>query len=116
MSKVRSPSPSAINTTTFCNPPFGSAMTSLVRTGPRCCAAQLGSADMLIGLDSGEVPENFTTPFINAEPVVGAGALGFALTESRLYTPMARVRLRTRKKIFDFILHLREALASHVRK
>src|ERR1039457_5977825 len=70
-SNLRSPSPSAIKTIAYCNPPFESTTTSRVRTGRECCLAQLGSADILLVADAGTIPANLTTPFITAAPARG---------------------------------------------
>src|SRR4029077_16348555 len=72
-SNVRSPSPSAIKTIAFCNPPFESTTTSRLRTGRECCLAQLGSADILMGSGAGATPANLTTPFTMDAPVLVVG-------------------------------------------
>src|ERR1700680_2069932 len=106
-SKVRSPSPSATKTIAFCSPPFESTTTSLARNGAGCCLAQLGSADMLIGLGAGTAPVNLTMPLIAAAPALVGGEGGLpAFTTWRPEMPIISVRAITRREFLIFILHL----------
>src|SRR5271167_793146 len=106
-SKVRSASPSAIKTIAFCKPPFESVTTSWVRTARGCCLAQLGSADMLMGLDGGAIPANLTTPFITAAPALVPDERGpSAFTTCRLEIQLINVKAIARTKFFGFILLL----------
>src|ERR1039458_7722851 len=99
-SNVRSPRPSDTKTITFCRSPFESVMTSSANTGEGCCLAQLGSADMLISLDFGTVPSNFTTPFTLAAPVVVVGEGLPALTAYGLEIQIASVRANRETNFF----------------
>src|SRR5208282_4600350 len=111
-SNLRSPSPSAIKTIAYCNPPFESTTTSRVRTGRECCLAQLGSADILMGSGAGTIPANLTTPFITVAPalVVSEGRSP-AFTTRWLEMQIINVKTVARTKSFAFILHLGEGLS-----
>ena len=75
-SKARSANPSETKTTTFSKSPLGSAKTSSADTPPGWSLAQLGSAFMLICVDVGRWPTNFTVPFTTAVPGAGLSLAG----------------------------------------
>src|ERR1700676_1212646 len=107
-SNCRLLSPSEIKTSTFCNPPLESVVTSVVETGPGCCLAQLGSAAMLMGLALGRVPSNFTWPLTAAAPTLDAADGPPAFTTCLLQIEIPNIRAMTRKTFFSFMLHLEE--------
>src|SRR5271155_1341541 len=112
-SKVRSPKPSEMNTSTSCKSPLESVTTSGVEISPGCCLAQLGSAAMLIDLALGTVPSNLTVPRMAvALGLVVDGAPAFTIC--RLEIEMVRTRAIAANKVLYFILHLEEAYASKV--
>src|ERR1019366_8729760 len=109
-SNVRSPSPSATKTITFCRSPFESVITSCANTGAECCLAQLGSADMLMSLGFGTEPSNRTVPFRLAAPVVpvlGGGPAALATrgveTHAARQKEIARVRVNKEINFFSCI-------------
>src|ERR1700730_15084346 len=102
-SNVRSPNPSATNTTTFCRSPFESVMTSCENTGEGCCFAQLGSADMLIVFGFGIVPSNLTLPLRLAPVAQLAGAGLPAFTAYGFEMQIAAVRPSMDTNFFAFI-------------
>src|SRR5579863_5606483 len=108
-SKVRSPKPSEMNTSTSCKSPLESVTTSGVEMSPGCCLAQVGSAAMLIGLALGTVPSNLTLP-----RMLGLVVAGAAFTICRLEIEIVRTSAIAASKVLYFILHLEEAYASKV--
>src|SRR5262245_48342957 len=101
-SKVWSPNPSAINTITFCSPPFASTTTSWLKMGVACCLAHFESAAILMGVGWGALPSNLTVPLRVAVPVVLlAEARGLpAFTAVWLHMQIIAVKLAAKITLF----------------